>query len=230
MQKTNSTYLYKYKKSSNYFFRIRTGVFAHIDYGTSASYFVASLQTDNYDDARWLASFIKRNLTEKSIMEILNSAVFQNDNRASLGLNESSKQEEHLRLKQEQQRLRAKLEFRRALKTKFGELLNAGKAMIEYELEGDTAIPVPVAKEERKAFQELTEQSTPRDQQIVLVRDENERSAYCQDSLHILAFTNVSGRSVFSRCFKYWNMNLRLYFMQHLAPLSDQETVVSFYG
>ena len=34
-----------------------------------------------------------------------------------------------------------------------------------------------------------------------------ERIADCQDSLHVLAFTNVSGRSVFSRCFKYWNMN-----------------------
>jgi len=39
------------------------------------------------------------------------------------------------------------------------------------------------------------------------VTDGNERSADCQDFLHVLAFTNVSGRSVFSRCFKYWNMN-----------------------
>ena len=52
----------------------------------------------------------------------------------------------------------------------------------------------------------------------------NERSADCQDFLHILAFTNISGRSVFSRCFKYWDMFLRLYFINHLAPKSEKRT------
>ena len=80
MQK--STYLYKYKNSSNYFFRAREGIFDSMGYVKSGGYFVASLQTPDYEEARWLALYIKSRLTENNLMEkskTLNSV--QNDNK-----------------------------------------------------------------------------------------------------------------------------------------------------
>ena len=92
MQKSKSTYLYKYKNSSNYFFRIRTGVVKQIDYGSSAGYFVASLQTSDYDEAKLLALFIKLKLMEIGDMDISN-ITFQNDNESSVRLIKSGKDE-----------------------------------------------------------------------------------------------------------------------------------------
>ncbi len=79
MQKSHSTYLYKFKNSSNYFFRIREGIFDQTGYVKSSGYFVASLQTADYKEARWLALCIKSKLMENYDMDISNSA-FQNDN------------------------------------------------------------------------------------------------------------------------------------------------------
>ncbi|RUP82409.1 hypothetical protein C7Y69_03695 [Alteromonas sp. KS69] len=63
MQNRSPTYLYKFKNSSNYFFRIRYGNFdqtCHVC--LKDKYFVASLGTTDYDTARWLALYIKCNL------------------------------------------------------------------------------------------------------------------------------------------------------------------------
>jgi integrase len=63
MSSINSTYLYQYKNSSNYFFRIRTSTFfPNADEQLPDQFFVASLRTSILDDARWLAIYIKRNL------------------------------------------------------------------------------------------------------------------------------------------------------------------------
>lgn len=85
MQKSHSTYLYKFKSSSNYFFRIREGIFDQTGYVKSSAYFVASLQTSDYEEARWLALFIKSKLTEAIEMDISKDA-FQNDNESLIGL------------------------------------------------------------------------------------------------------------------------------------------------
>lgn len=129
MQKSNSTYLYKYKNSSNYFFRIRTGIFDQTGYVKSGSYFVASLQTSDYEKARWLALFIKSKLMESNDMDISNST-FQNDNESLVRLGAGSRDEEQTLLKDQQQRLRAMIHFRKALKGKFEELLRAGKGIL----------------------------------------------------------------------------------------------------
>lgn len=71
MQNPTSTYLYKFKKSSNYFFRIRYGNFdrtCHLN--LKDKYFVASLGTSDYDKARWLALYIKCNLIKDKEMNM----------------------------------------------------------------------------------------------------------------------------------------------------------------
>lgn len=166
MQKSNSTYLYKYKNSSNYFFRIRTGVVNQIDYGISADYFVASLQTADYEEARWLALFIKSKLMEINDMDMSNSG-FQNDNEPLL-INGGENEERKL-LKQKQQGLRAMMLFRKRLKERFGELLRAGKAMIEFELDGGAVIAKPFSETERKAFKQHSEDNIPQALKIGLV-------------------------------------------------------------
>jgi integrase len=166
MQKSNSTYLYKYKNSSNYFFRIRTGVFNQIDYVRSARYFVASLQTSDYEEARWLALFIKSKLMEINDMDMSNSG-FQNDNE--LLLIKGVKDEEHMLLKQKQQGLRAMMLFRKALKDRFEELLKAGKAMIGYELDCNVVIPKSILEEESKDFKQYCEENVPQALKIGLI-------------------------------------------------------------
>lgn len=166
MQKSNSTYLYKYKNSSNYFFRIRTGVVNQIGYGISAGYFVASLHTSDYEEARWLALFIKSKLMEINDMDMSNSE-FQNDNEPLLIT--GGKDEEHMLLKQKQQGLRAMMLFRNRLKERFGELLRAGKAMIEFELDSGAVIPKPISETERKAFKQHSEENIPQALKIGLL-------------------------------------------------------------
>ncbi|MEG3767053.1 site-specific integrase, partial [Alteromonas sp. 14N.309.X.WAT.G.H12] len=166
MQKFNSTYLYKYKNSSNYFFRIRTGVVNQINYGISAGYFVASLHTSDYEEARWLALFIKSKLMEFNYMDMSNSE-FQSDNEPLLIT--GGKDEEHMLLKQKQQKLRVMILFRKALKEKFNVLLKAGKAMIEFDLDSDGVIPKPFGKEDFKGFKQHCEEKIPQALKIGLV-------------------------------------------------------------
>jgi hypothetical protein len=59
MKKTNTSYLYQYKNSANYFFRMRTSLLAQMHYDSLGSHFVASLGTSNFDDARRIAGSMK---------------------------------------------------------------------------------------------------------------------------------------------------------------------------
>lgn len=54
-----SSNLYRYKKSSNYFFRIRRGFFRTSRYYVNKGYFVASLKTNCVHEAKWLSAFIR---------------------------------------------------------------------------------------------------------------------------------------------------------------------------
>lgn len=70
MQTANNTYLYQYKNSSNYVFRTPFKLFEKVRYDIpDSNYFVASLGTSDYDDARWLAMYIKRNLMKGETMD-----------------------------------------------------------------------------------------------------------------------------------------------------------------
>ncbi|MEO9944047.1 hypothetical protein [Paraglaciecola sp.] len=170
MQKSHSTYLYKYKNSSNYFFRAREGIFDRLGYVKSGGYFVASLHTSDYEEARWLALFIKSRLTEITLMDknVISNPV-QNDNESLIGLGMVSKDEEHALLRQKHQRLRAMMQFRKALRVRFEELLKAGKAMIDYELESDISVPMPITEEKRLVFKQHCEENTPKALKVSLV-------------------------------------------------------------
>ncbi len=64
MKKHQPTHLYRYKNSKNYFFRIRKSFFQKIvNNSLRQSHFVSSLSTSDWDEALWLARFIKRQLT-----------------------------------------------------------------------------------------------------------------------------------------------------------------------
>jgi len=66
-----SSYLYQYKSSKNYYFRIRLRSLDQMSYDTSSDYFVASLRTDNVHDAAFLALFVVTQLKkEKMNMDI----------------------------------------------------------------------------------------------------------------------------------------------------------------
>jgi hypothetical protein len=59
MKNSLTTHLYQYKKSLNYFFRIRRGFFRTSSYHVNHGYFIASLQTSCVREAKWLAAFIR---------------------------------------------------------------------------------------------------------------------------------------------------------------------------
>ncbi|AEP29371.1 hypothetical protein GNIT_1247 [Glaciecola nitratireducens FR1064] len=144
------------------------GVIKQIDYVTSASHFVASLQTADYEEARWLALFIKSKLMESNEMDISRNA-FQNDKESLVRLNMCGKDEEHMFLNHERKRLRPNVMFTKALKERFNELLRAGKAMIEFELDSGVVIPKPILKEDRNDFKLHCEESTPRAFKVALL-------------------------------------------------------------
>lgn len=74
-----SSYLYQYSNSKNYFFRIRRSHFKQIGYHPpDRGYFVKSLQTDQHDEAIFLAAFIVREIfSEVSDMERRHSTLIQ---------------------------------------------------------------------------------------------------------------------------------------------------------
>jgi integrase len=61
------TYLYQYKQSKNYYFRIRQRSLDRMSYDTPSVYFVASLRTDNVHDAAFLALFVVTQLRNKTM-------------------------------------------------------------------------------------------------------------------------------------------------------------------
>jgi len=76
MKNVSPTHLYRFKDSQNYFIRFRMNFFKNISYIKDNDYFVASLRTSHHDDARWLAFYIKKNLSKEIAMEGLsNNAV-----------------------------------------------------------------------------------------------------------------------------------------------------------
>jgi site-specific recombinase XerD len=65
MQSQISSYLYQYKNSANYFFRVRTSTLFCANFSDEfPQHFVASLRTSSLDDARWLAIYIRRDLVK----------------------------------------------------------------------------------------------------------------------------------------------------------------------
>lgn len=116
--RANFTYLYQIKSSKNYFFRIRTNIFNILcNYPLTRGHFVASLKTSVLDEAVWLASFIKRKITEdvKMHAQTLNNIQLK-------ALAQFNQDIDSIRLEQD---------LNRFLKETFTHWLNIGKKMIQ---------------------------------------------------------------------------------------------------
>jgi integrase len=105
------TYLYQYKQSKNYYFRIRRQSLDQIDYNTSSGYFVASLHTDDVKQAAYLALVVINGIKKENVM---NTDIHTPEKIDFVDLNNAA-----LLLSQ-----------RQLLKQKFNQLLAIGKAQL----------------------------------------------------------------------------------------------------
>lgn len=177
------TYLYRIKSSKNYFFRIRTNIFNILcNYPQGGGHFVASLKTPVLDEAVWLATFIKRKITEDAKMHAQTLNNIQIKALAQLSHDISS--------------IQLELELNRFLKQSFNHWLNVGKKMIQlgvispealgelrtvpettiknaFQLSMDDEVPITVNTSTLKAFeaesQRLGGSLTPRRDEALMV-------------------------------------------------------------
>lgn len=140
MQNRPSTYLYKFKDSSNYYFRIRYGNFDRsCQHCLKDKYFVASLGTSNYDNARWLALYIKCNLIidkDINMKDVKNRKAYKQDS-----CNETMEKPAYVQACADEitpfpeelspQYLLALQQYKKQLKDKFRLMLAAGKEIID---------------------------------------------------------------------------------------------------
>jgi len=112
-----SNYLYQYPQSKNYFFRIRFPARIKSKYKITSSYFIATLDTANKNEAQWLAVFIKNKIN--NIWDDMNTnSIYEEDIGMSVG--------EGLQKGYEP----TKWDFRAYLKKRFQRYLSVGKQII----------------------------------------------------------------------------------------------------
>ena len=159
MKSCNTTYLYQYKNSSNYFFRLRLSFLEKFGYHGTNEYFVASLRTADFDDARWLALYIKRNLLKDIDMECIQSCssdeiglnTLNNDNVAKVSVCYRMGDGEGntaILPAIEPDDVYQSAYFKRLLKAKFVELLKVGKSQIEFGLGSELIVNKPFSETE----------------------------------------------------------------------------------
>jgi integrase len=117
------TYLYQYKQSKNYYFRIRQRSLDQMGYDIPSDYFVASLRTDNVHDAAFLALYVVTQLKK----EIMNMDIHTPQ---SLGGGElvvlSQDSMDELTM------INTHITSRKQLKTRFTRALGVGKMMLSH--------------------------------------------------------------------------------------------------
>lgn len=116
-----SSYLYQYKSSKNYYFRIRLRSLDQMSYDTSSDYFVASLRTDNVHDAAFLALFVVTQLKkEKMNMDIHTPKSLEGGELALLPQD----------INDDLSAIKTHITSRNQLKTRFTRALGFGKMML----------------------------------------------------------------------------------------------------
>lgn len=160
MKNRSSTYLYKFKGSSNYFFRIRYGNFDRICHlSLKDKYFVASLRTSNYDHARWLALYIKCILIKDKDMnmnDVKKSTVYKLDTRIETMTKPGYTRAlmgDLIPVPEEltPRYLLAQQQYKRQLRDKFRLLLATGKEIIAHGIpEQQLALLDPMSEDEIK--------------------------------------------------------------------------------
>lgn len=185
---SHSNYLYQFTKSQNYYFRIRLSSFfsnrkgetQQLGYVNSQDYFVASLRTSVFDDAKWLAIFIKRNLVRELAVMSSMKTDFQNDNR------QRDAKDQRVSILCDIQSIdlgtRNNIEaaqyakFKHKLKERFQFLLEKGKALLDADYDDSFVIPRPIPTEKWGDVQEYLGDLVPQEQQKILV------NRLCDDS------------------------------------------------
>lgn len=155
MQKSTATYLYQYKNSSNYFFRLHLKNTDKTRYNDKRRYFVASLQTSQFDDARFLAVFIKRNLfKDEKMKEIVNQPSIKNEllrdssNAGSAELKQLAL-DDLSTLNDSENNAR----FKKVLRDRFSLLLNAAKVLLEFGLNDVVEDFIPLTNTQKETFE-----------------------------------------------------------------------------
>jgi hypothetical protein len=169
MKNSSPTHLYRYQDSQNYFIRFRMNFFKNIDYIKPDGYFVASLRTSSYDDAKWLAFYIKRNLMKEISMECFSN----NTVKSVVSLGDTLNSVEH-ELQHEPSNSNA--QFKALLRQRFAELLKVGKLMLEHGLDQSDNLQKPLSEEDMQTLKTHSEQLvTPSEQLAMLETVSNDR-------------------------------------------------------
>ena len=144
MSNQNSSYLYRYKNSSNYYFRVNLIFFRKFGYHNKCGHFVGSLKTSDYQDARWLAMYIKRMIEREFYMNaqvreayVLNT-VSDEDYRSSIA--------EHSSLIDQ---ITNGMALQKVLREKFQRLFRAGEQLLNVGYGSEEGDIITFSEEEK---------------------------------------------------------------------------------
>jgi integrase len=178
MKNSSPTYLYRYQDSQNYFIRFRMNSFKNIRYIKPDGYFVASLRTSSYDDAKWLAFYIKRNLMKEISMECFSN----NTVKSVVSLGDKLNSVGHLF---QHEPSNSNTQFKALLRQRFTELLKVGKLMLEHGLDQYDNLQKPLSEEQMQTLRDMPGQLVSLSEQLAMLEMvSNKRVDVSIDSEH----------------------------------------------
>lgn len=200
MKKNSPTHLYRFKNSPNYFFRIRTAFFQKISHNPlKQSYFVASLQTEHWDEATWIAQYVKRKLMEEvSRMKLQVYPVGEQLNAMDVAFRNELQE----------------AELFRTIRHRFKRLLKTAKYLLsEYALNPDDFQGItPVSKTTLDTYQQQREVSHPSCNQVHIE--------------HLIKMTRQEN-STFTNRVQFEDAKLTNEFSKSLSQLANQNSVLA---
>jgi integrase len=120
------TYLYQYKNSSNYYFRINLNFFQKFGYHHKSGHFVGSLKTSHYQDARWLALYVKTKIEKEFDMHAVvtqkGSIAQRHEVKSKVNSNVGSNMSDDIE---------CRIALQKKLREKFNKLLIIGQQMLD---------------------------------------------------------------------------------------------------
>ncbi len=170
MKNFSPTHLYRFKDSQNYFIRFRMNFFKNISYINDDDYFVASLRTHRYDDARWLAFYIKRNLIKEISMEGFSN----NSVKYALPLSDTHNPHDSTL----QSAINSKAQFKVLLRQRFSELLKVGKLMLENGFGQNDELQTPLSEEHMEALQTCPDKIASANEQATILKTVSDGQVY----------------------------------------------------
>ncbi len=163
MKNSSPTHLYRYQDSQNYFIRFRMNFFKNIDYIKPDAYFVASLRTSSYDDAKWLAFYIKRQLMKEMSMDSFS----HNTVKFAMPLGEKFNSRAPLL---HHETASSNAQFKTLLREKFAALLKVGKLMLENGFGQNAELQTSLSDEQMLALGSESEQFASVSEQSAMLK------------------------------------------------------------